>query len=132
MLSAATASSFGNGTPSMVRDLNCTTFQTTLGLSLFCLGFGVLPLVTSAFSEEFGRQPLYYTSLVGLMLTHLMTALYVVSFLQRAYVGLKILEIHRANNIQVVLLSRFLQGAFGSTGATMVAGTIADIWSPEE
>ena len=65
----------------MVRDLNCTTFQATLGLSLYCLGFGVFPLVTSAFSEEFGRQPLYYASVVGLLLTHLMAALYVASIL---------------------------------------------------
>ncbi|KIM44763.1 hypothetical protein M413DRAFT_442721 [Hebeloma cylindrosporum] len=111
-LVSSAATSFSNGTPSMVRDLNCTTLQATLGLSLYIFGFGVLPLVTSAFSEEFGRQPLYYASLMGLILAHLMVAL--------------------AKNIQVVLLARFLQGAFGSTGATMVAGTVADIWSPEE
>jgi len=30
----------------------------------------------------------------------------------------------RAPNIQVVILGRFLQGGFASTGATMVGGTI--------
>jgi len=65
----------------MTRDLNCTTFQATLGLSVYCLGFGVFPLVTSAFSEEFGRRPLYCASVVGLLLMHLMAALYVVSML---------------------------------------------------
>lgn len=38
----------------------------------------------------------------------------------------------RAKNIQTVLVARFLQGAFGSTGSTMVAGTVADIWNPAE
>jgi len=34
----------------------------------------------------------------------------------------------RAANVQTVIVARFLQGAAGSTGATMVGGTIADIW----
>ena len=29
-------------------------------------------------------------------------------------------------------MARFLQGAFGSTGATMVGGTISDIWLTKE
>ncbi len=40
--------------------------------------------------------------------------------------------IFRAKNIQTVIIARFLQGGFGSTWATMVGGTIADIWVPEE
>ena len=38
----------------------------------------------------------------------------------------------RANNIQTVIVARFFQGAFGSTAATMVGGTIADIWVTKE
>ncbi|KAK7687738.1 hypothetical protein QCA50_008956 [Cerrena zonata] len=45
-LSAATASTYNLGWPSMIRDLNCTQFQATLGLGLYCLGFAVVPLVT--------------------------------------------------------------------------------------
>ncbi|KAJ3801072.1 major facilitator superfamily domain-containing protein [Lentinula aff. detonsa] len=37
-----------------------------------------------------------------------------------------------AQNIQTVLIARFIQGAFGSTWATMVGGTIADIWQSHE
>ncbi|KDR67702.1 hypothetical protein GALMADRAFT_231873 [Galerina marginata CBS 339.88] len=112
VLVSASATSFSMGTPSMIRDLNCTSFQATLGLSLYCLGFGVFPLLTSAFSEEFGRLPLYYASVSAFLLMHLMAAL--------------------SRNIQSVVISRFIQGGFGSTGATMVAGTIADIWLPNE
>lgn len=38
----------------------------------------------------------------------------------------------RSKNIQTVMVARFLQGGFGSTGAVMVAGTCADIWLPVE
>ncbi len=38
----------------------------------------------------------------------------------------------QANNISTVIILRFLQGAFGSTGSTMVGGTISDIWSSKE
>jgi hypothetical protein len=37
-----------------------------------------------------------------------------------------------ANNIQTVIAARFVCGAFGSTGATMVGGTVADVWAPAE
>jgi MFS family permease len=62
---------------SMKRDLNCTEHEATLGLSVYALGFGVVPLVTASFSEEFGRQPLYIASGIGFLFMYLMVALYV-------------------------------------------------------
>ena len=61
----------------MIRDLHCTQLQATIGLSVFTLGFGVVPLVTSSFSEEFGRLPLYLVSGIGFFLMFPMIALYV-------------------------------------------------------
>ncbi|KAG7444518.1 MFS polyamine transporter [Guyanagaster necrorhizus] len=112
LLAASTAAGYNLGFDSMTRDLNCTRFQATVGLSTSTLGFGVTPLFTASFSEEFGRQPLYFVSAGGFFLMHIMVAL--------------------AKNIQTVIIARFLQGAFGSTWATMVGGTIADIWVPED
>jgi predicted MFS family arabinose efflux permease len=63
------------GFPSMMKDLHCTHFQATIGLSAYALGFGVVPLVSSSFSEEVGRRPLYICSLIGLILMYLMIAL---------------------------------------------------------
>lgn len=112
ILAASTAGSYNMGFPSMIPDLNCTNFQATVGLSVYALGFGLFPLVTTSFSEEIGRRPLYIGSLVGHILMHLMVAL--------------------AQNIQTVIVARFLAGGFGSTGAVMVGGTIADIFMPHE
>lgn len=113
----------------MERDLNCTSFQETLGVSLYALGFGIVPLVTASFSEEFGRQPLYLWSGVGFLLFTIATAL-CVSMFQSALPMLTC--IHRGKNIQTVLIARFFAGAFGSTGSTMVGGTVADLFAPHE
>ncbi|KAI0060642.1 MFS general substrate transporter [Artomyces pyxidatus] len=111
-LSAAAAGSYNLGFGSMTRDLNCTDFQATIGLSVYALGFGIIPLFSAPFSEELGRRPLYLFSCIGFLLMHLMVA--------------------EAKNIQTVILGRLLGGAFGSTGSTMVGGSIADIWRPHE
>ncbi|KAI0039492.1 MFS general substrate transporter, partial [Auriscalpium vulgare] len=111
-LSAAAASSYNLGFDSIIPALNCTQFQATVGLAVYPLGFGIVPIFTAPFSEELGRRPLYIVSALGFMLMHLMVA--------------------EAKNIQTVILARLLGGGFGSTGATMVGGSIADIWRPSE
>ncbi|KAJ4470182.1 MFS polyamine transporter [Lentinula aciculospora] len=112
LLASSNASTYNLGFDSMMVDLNCTEFQATIGLSLYAFGFGIVPLVTASFSEEIGRQPLYYISATGVLIMYIAIAL--------------------AHNIQTVLIARFIQGAFGSTWATMVGGTIADIWQSHE
>lgn len=73
--SAANAATYTLGFDTMTVDLNCTTFQATIGVSMYCLGFAVVPLFTASFSEEFGRRPLYVVSAVGFTLMNMMTAL---------------------------------------------------------
>ncbi|KIY54024.1 MFS general substrate transporter [Fistulina hepatica ATCC 64428] len=104
--------SYNMGFPSMIPELGCTQLQATAGLSLFALGFGLVPLVSASLSEEFGRQPLYVISAIGFALMFLMEAL--------------------GNNIETILIARFVQGCFASTGSTMVGGTVADIFEPPE
>lgn len=96
----------------MMRDLNCTQFQATLGLSLFIIGFAIVPLFTSPLSEEFGRRYLYVVCALVYTLCQVMTAL--------------------STNAAMMIVSRLLAGSFGSTGATVVTGTIADIWSSKD
>ncbi|KAG2748702.1 MFS general substrate transporter [Suillus brevipes Sb2] len=111
-ITASSASSYSISYQSMMHDLNCTQLQATVGLSMYVAGFGVVPLISSSFSEECGRRPLYIVSSVLFMLAEVMNAL--------------------APNIQLVIVSRTLQGVFGSTGASLVGGSIADIWQPHE
>lgn len=70
-----------------------------LGISVYAFGFGLPPLVLAPLSEVMGRNTIYLVS----------HALYTILF-----VG-----IGQARNIQTVIVLRFLQGAFGSTGSTM-------------
>ncbi|TFK90830.1 MFS general substrate transporter [Polyporus arcularius HHB13444] len=112
LIAASSSAAYALGFPSMTRDLNATQFEATLGLSMWALALALVPLWSTSFSEEFGRQPVYIVSGVGSVLMHLMVAL--------------------AQNIQTVIIGRFLGGAFGSTAAAMVGGTIADIWAPSE
>ncbi|KAJ3549604.1 hypothetical protein NMY22_g823 [Coprinellus aureogranulatus] len=100
------------GYASMSRDIGCSESQAVVGLSAYVIAYGVTPLFTSAFSEEFGRHPLYWASVTVFLVMHVMIAL--------------------APNIIVVAVARVIQGAAGSTGATMVAGTLADIWDAKE
>ena len=74
---ASTAGAYALGFPSMTRELNATQFQATIGLSMYTLGFAVVPLISTSFSEEFGRQPIYLVSGVGCLLFHVMIAVYV-------------------------------------------------------
>ncbi|KAJ8593513.1 MFS general substrate transporter, partial [Rhizopogon salebrosus TDB-379] len=111
-ITAIASSSYPISYESMIKDLNCTELQATLGLSLYALGFGIVPLISSSFSEECGRRPVYITSSILFMLAEVMNAL--------------------APNIQTVIVARALQGVFGSTGASLVGGSIADIWQPHE
>ncbi|KAH8832878.1 MFS polyamine transporter [Flagelloscypha sp. PMI_526] len=109
---ALAASAFPVGIPSMMRDLGCSKMMSLVALTSYNLGFAITPLITASFSEEFGRNPLYLGSQLGFMLMFLMIA--------------------KSRNIETVIVARFLQGAFGSTGSTMVGGTLADIFPPHE
>jgi len=110
---AATAGAYVPGIPSLQRDLGVTNHTVALlGVSLYALGFGLPPLVLAPFSEVFGRKPVY-------LITHLAYTIF--------FVGVAM-----SQNIQTVLICRFLQGAMGSTGSTLTGGLLADIWQTSE
>ncbi|ETS64313.1 hypothetical protein PaG_01157 [Moesziomyces aphidis] len=110
---AATASAYVPGIPSMERDLGITNHELSLlGIAVYPLGFALPPLVLAPLSEVFGRNPMY-------LVCHLCYTI--------LFVGLGF-----AKNLPTVIILRFLQGGFGSTGSTMVGGTIADIWNSKQ
>jgi MFS family permease len=79
-----------------------------LGLSLFVLGLGLGPLVLAPLSEQYGRLIIYQTSL-----------LFLLAFTAGA--GF-------AQNIETLLVCRFLAGTLGSAAIAVGGGTVADLW----
>jgi hypothetical protein len=65
----------------MTQELGCTEYQAIIGLSAYVISYAITPLFTSAFSEEFGRQPLYWGSVILFCSMHIMIALQVLNFL---------------------------------------------------
>ena len=83
----------------------------TLGLSLFVLGFAVGPLLFAPLSELYGRQILFVSTYFALAAFNAGAA--------------------GAQNIQTLLVIRFLAGAFGSSPLTNAGGQIADMFGAD-
>lgn len=107
-LVAAVGSSYAMGQKDMMRDLGASEVLVILGLSSYPLGFGLTPLLTASFSEITGRYRLYVVSIV----------LYTLLFIPTALIS----------NIWAIIVVRFLSGFAGSTGSTLVGGTISDLF----
>ncbi|KAI5449238.1 hypothetical protein NCC49_005217 [Naganishia albida] len=100
------------GAGSLQRDLGGTALRTSAGFGLYVWGFAIFPLVLSGVSEDLGRKPLYVVT--GL--------LYWLFFF----------PIIKARNMSMLLAFRFLQGGMGSTGSSVVGGTLSDLWVTSE
>ncbi|SCV68375.1 BQ2448_496 [Microbotryum intermedium] len=83
-----------------------------LGVTLFTLTFGTAPLILAPFSEVYGRSWIYFGSAL----------LFTLFFLPQAL----------AQNIETILVARFISGIAGSSAVSLVGGTLADVWSDEE
>ena len=83
-----------------------------LGLSLFTLGFAVGPLLWAPLSELYGRR------IVFLLTYSILTAF------NAGAAG--------SQNIQTLIILRFLAGAFASSSNANAGGQIVDMWSPKQ
>lgn len=105
---AAAATCYAWGASQIAEELQVSETVSLLGSSVFTLGFGVAPMALAPLSEVYGRSPVY-------LITY---GLFALSFIPQAL----------SPNITCLLISRFISGAMGSTGSTMVGGTLADIY----
>ncbi|KAM0793342.1 hypothetical protein ACM66B_000797 [Microbotryomycetes sp. NB124-2] len=112
LLTAFTGSAFAMGTDSMMRDLDCSLELATLALSAFPLGFGLAPLVLAPLSEVYGRWPVYAGSCFVYMMFFLPMGL--------------------GRNIATLIVARFINGLAGSTGSTLVGGSVADLFEARD
>lgn len=83
-----------------------------LGITLFLFGMGAGPMFLSPISEQFGRKRPYVVSLVLMICFSLGGGF--------------------AQNIQTVLVCRLLGGLAGSCFMGVSAGSVADLFRPEE
>jgi multidrug resistance protein len=96
----------------MMRDLNCSHELAVMGLAGFPLGFGLGPLALAPFSETYGRHRVYIAS--SILFT------------------IFLIPVARAQNISTVIVFRVFMGIAGSSGSTLVGGTIADMFTDKD
>ena len=103
---------YSTGIGPMTEELGVSQEVGQVGMLLFNGAFSVVPLFLGPLSEFVGRNPVY----LGCY------ALFTVWFIPLAL----------ARNIETVLVARFLSGAFGAAGTTIIPGTLADIWKTKD
>lgn len=96
----------------MCVELGCDLIIVEGGVALYAFGFGIFPLALAPISEEFGRKWTYIVAVFLFLIFQIPIAV--------------------AKNGATVLVDRFLLGAAGSVGATLVGGTISDIYIPSK
>lgn len=96
----------------MEAEFGNSRIVSTLGLSLFVLGISLGPMFLSPLSEFYGRRPIYLVS----------WSLYVIFVIPQAV----------AQNIETVLVGRFLDGFAGSAFLAVSGGTVSDLFARQE
>ncbi|KAH7010919.1 major facilitator superfamily domain-containing protein [Macrophomina phaseolina] len=110
LVTCIASSIFSSGSSFISKEFDVSSTVTTLGISLFLLGYTVGPPVWGPLSERFGRK---WPMLSGM-------ALFTVFCLPVAL----------AKNIQTALIGRFFCGMFGAAPLSIAGGGLVDIWNP--
>ncbi|GME31390.1 putative MFS-type transporter [Neofusicoccum parvum] len=106
------SSAYSGGIEGIKKDLSTSHEVATVGLSLFVLGFGLGPLIWAPLSEMYGRRVIFFITFGALTCFNAGTA--------------------GAQNIQTVIVLRFLGGTFGASPFTNAGGVISDIFNATE
>ncbi|KAJ5666789.1 hypothetical protein N7462_011198 [Penicillium macrosclerotiorum] len=105
---ALVSSAFSGGLGQVVAHFGVAEEIAILGVSLFVLGFAIGPLIWAPLSEIFGRRHIFTISF---------------AFLTAFNAGAA-----GSQNIQTLIILRFLAGCFGSSPFGNAGGTIADMF----
>ncbi|CAI6094795.1 unnamed protein product, partial [Clonostachys chloroleuca] len=89
-----------------------TAFMSSMSVGIYMLAMAVFPLWWSSASELVGRRTVYVISNIGMAFFSAMSAI--------------------SPSIGILLAMRFFTGGASSAAMSVGAGTIADIWVPEE
>jgi DHA1 family multidrug resistance protein-like MFS transporter len=104
------SSVFSNATVPTAKEFGVSTEVTTLGTAVFVLGYAVGPLVWGPGSEVFGRKlPLFFGYTVFVIFQ---------------------IPVAVAQNLETIIVCRFIGGCFASAPLAIVGGALADFWGP--
>ncbi|KAI0380282.1 MFS general substrate transporter [Hypomontagnella monticulosa] len=109
---AYAAGAYSESADLIAKEFNSTHEAALVGVTTFCIGFAVAPMVLAPFSEINGRYPIF--AIAG-----------VVFVVFQAVCGV-------VTNLAGMLIARFLKGVGGSVFSTMVGGVIADMYEKED
>ncbi|KAI1498999.1 major facilitator superfamily domain-containing protein [Biscogniauxia marginata] len=111
-LTAYTAGAYSPPAYLIATELSTTHEGALAGVTTFCMGFALAPMILAPFSEINGRYPCF--AIAGIVFT-----------VFQAVCGL-------VTNLAGMLIARFINGAGGSVFSTMVGGVIADLYEKED
>ncbi|KAI0002349.1 MFS general substrate transporter [Xylariaceae sp. FL0662B] len=111
-LTAYAAGAYSQPADTMAAELGATHEGVLAGVTTFCAGFALAPMVLAPFSEINGRYPVF--AVAGVLFTVFQAVCGVVT------------------NTAGMLIARFLAGVGGSVFSTMVGGVIADLYEKED
>lgn len=112
VLTAYTAGSFAPPASAMAEEWNVSTEAVFVGITTFCCGFAIAPMVLAPFSEINGRYPIFISAGILFEICQVCCAI------TRSYSGM--------------IVARFWAGAGSSVFSTMVGGVISDLYHAEE
>ena len=96
----------------VAKEYHIGTVTSTLGVSLFLLGFVFGPVFFGPASEAYGRR-------VPLFIGYALFAIFQI-------------PVAVAQNVETIMLGRFFGGFFASAPLAVVGGALADMWNPVE
>lgn len=111
LLTAYCAGSYSPPSALMQATFHASRTAVLTGITTFCLGFAMAPMVLAPFSEINGRYPIFAVSGVVFVVFQLACAL--------------------VPDLAGMLVARFFVGVGGSVFSTMIGGVIADLWDKE-
>lgn len=124
-----------SGNTSMIAELGCSHELAVMALAGFPLGFGLGPLVLAPFSEAYGRSvhhPRRSDPPRSLLLTLPLSTRFYVYCASAVLFTIFLIPIARAENIATVIIFRVFCGIAGSSGSTLVGGSIADMFADKD
>lgn len=104
------SSVFSTATVVTAKEFNVSTEVMVLGTSLTVFGFALGPLFWAPLSELYGRRIPLFSGYAIFAIFQIPVAV--------------------AQNLETIMICRFLQGVFGCSPLAVVGGAMADIWGP--